>query len=151
MTKLLYIAAIFLFGMIAMSSGCHTPTSSGPPALKKTPSLSDTGLSGTSWNWIYTWVPSYLNPGNTGLSVKLEFERDSIFNFYRNDTLIETAQYHVFLDTNHLDGPWLISFPNSTKFYGQGYDSLNIIYLRHDTLIILPIVADARSSYYKQG
>jgi hypothetical protein len=141
------IALILLFGMIVMSSGCHTPTSSGLPAVKKIPSLSDTGLSGTSWKWLYS-IGGFSggeikSPGTRGYNLKLQFSNDSLFSFLRNDTLIETAQYSISNDS--VDYPFYsyhISFQNilitqyAINVLGDGYQSDALIALQGDTLIL---------------
>jgi hypothetical protein len=152
MVKLPHIAVILLFGMIVMSSGCHTPTQSGPAAPKRIPSLSDTGLSGSSWRWISTegWsVGGIVKPGYPGYnySLTLQFTDDSVFNFLRADTMVEKAVYHILPDT--LADPFyhLISFKN-IKYHGYGYLNDAWIAMHGDTLIVALNVTDGNTDNY---
>ena len=150
MVKFLHIAVILLFGVIVMSSGCHTPTPSGPPAPKKIPSLSYTGLSGTSWRWLYSIGQYVISPGNHGYNLRMQFKSDSLFSFFRNDTLVETAQYNISADTDAYPFySYQISFQNIlltqytiNNVLGYGYLSDAWIALQGDTLILQKKGAD---------
>src|SRR5580693_6281273 len=116
MTKHIYIGLALLFCI--MSTDCHY-TPSGPPTPKKIPSLSDSGLTG-SWRWIGSFGVGNVLPSNN-FNLKIEFRDDSLFSFFRNDTLIYTANYRISLvDTESYD--LLLDSVKLTKFAtGIGY------------------------------
>ena len=154
MNKILPIIAMLLFGMFIMSSGCHY-TPSGPPAVKKTPSLSDTGLSGTSWKWLSSsggFAGVFISPDKRGYNVSIQFASDSLFSFFRNDTLVETAQYNVSADTDgqpfyayHISLQNIVHTQYQSDYYpGSGYFNEFVAWLalQGDTLTIQQKVAD---------
>jgi hypothetical protein len=147
-----HLTLLFLFGIIVISSGCYNPSSGGPIVTKKIPTLSDTGLSGTSWQWLYSiggWTGhDSSSPYNSGYNLKIQFTDDSLFGYFRNDTLIETAHYHVFLGDSTEYYPWQISFKDiSLTKFNRGFGSYGEISSIEVSVDTLTIVANTTETY----
>jgi hypothetical protein len=147
MTKLLYISIGLLFCM--MSLDCHY-SSNGPSAPKRIPSLSDSGITG-SWRWISSQSQGHIvGPDSPGYqyNIMIKFSDDSMFRFFRSDTLIESANYHIYQDSTgslqdsvlQLDRINLFKLPG---VWGSGYLYPSNIYLAQDTLLIAPQVSES--------
>jgi hypothetical protein len=140
--KFISLVSIFLFGLLVISSGCHSKKS-GPVA----PNL--TG----SWKMIHSvgGIPP-LRGDNPDKTITIKFTNDSLFRYFKNYTLIETAYYHVFLGDSTEYYPWQISFKDiSLTNFNRGFGAFgepSSIALNGDTLTIVANTTDSYKDTY---
>jgi hypothetical protein len=99
-----------------------------------------------AWSWISTCGGLYYHcytPESTNYNINLVFTADSMFNTYRNDTLITSIRFQTYISPT----PDFPGTPDVIKYNSSNEMKFSIT---HDTLYLNDFCCDGFSSNYRR-